>query len=1265
MKVETVIRDTRWFAESECAQPEVSVLLYVHQSDLRQLARSVESVLSQTLATVQLIVVDDTASAPVAEWLDAARQRDPRIGLLRRTEAIGIPAVGWTEAFARARSPWIVIAQIGDEFYEDALEQLLACARTDPSAIPFGYVESTGIGEMDGDGGFASMATGGGQPLVVLRTKNFIARHAVLIPRRTLDQIGFVDPHVLLTQVAEWDLWRRLSDFFDLKAVDVAVGVTRATPLVLACDGWALEEWMRTPRNDSLLPNRIGNYDLTAVNSSHSRATRDVCADLARRMNARDRTSEVVDADSSGNGCILVVTVAYDASVALYFDMLPEPWRTRVRVVIHGPRPNLGVLARASVLIVSRAIRHYRAWLDAAHEIGVPAYYFLDDNMPVLAEAGEACIVGEDFALDAMRKDLRQFDGVLLSSQRLIDYFAEQTLHTRLLRYPVVCADVGRTRAQLKSVRQAPDKDELVFAFMGGLHRSSAVWEVILPALAKIAEEGQRLHFIAPGTGSDSKLLDGLPSTMRVTLLPWDPGYAVALRRFAALSPDYLLLAPGKTRNNRYKTLHPLLTAALVDAVAVLPHTAPYDEIEDNSIALLVEQPFECEAWYAVLRRIVDAHVDVAAIKQRNEVFCDREFAGNENISTLAEIARAAGGVPSWPEQFRRLSMLAQSAMTGGRDEQSGGWARCLEELDALRHMRRYSWRHRLLSRPSDLWEHCSPAFWALKRDTEKYGWRRRGATLEFSDSLHMVPHRDYEVVLPLGVFGGVAFAFATDGPRAGKATVDLFSPRGERVACAQRELARADLTQPLRFMFDPVEVTESGPWRFRVSCRTSTPVYLYEMVNRRGLGMFYGPPSPFMEILPPDGSRKPSLRSEEAGDAVLLSKLVDVKFVTEGDIPTNQIIERLITEALGSHGRVTKLLLSHFTPEAVQDGSLVILSRTASPASLPMLDWMRTRRIPFVYYIDDNFWELRGDTPIAQFYQSEAVRRTLDRSIREAAHVIVNAARLGEYIKDRYPDARITQLNAPFDFSLIDGLTVPPKPFGQVRIGFAGSITRADDFIEILPALRRVLDTFSHVALVFFGYCPPELVGMKRVTFVPHVSSYPEFIRMKASYGLDIGLAPMADLAANLYKTNNKYREYGAMRIAGIYTNTSPYNDSVIDGVTGMLVEHSADAWYEALEKLVTDTAFRTRIAEAAYTDVRMHYAQDVVAEQWREFLLQVASDVRVVKVPRGTGSAGIAYIRARRWLGHTKIRVLVLFARFRATIARAAKHLRVVRGR
>ena len=125
------------------------------------------------------------------------------------------------------------------------------------------------------------------------------------------------------------------------------------------------------------------------------------------------------------------------------------------------------------------------------------------------------------------------------------------------------------------------------------------------------------------------------------------------------------------------------------------------------------------------------------------------------------------------------------------------------------------------------------------------------------------------------------------------------------------------------------------------------------------------------------------------------------------------------------------------------------------------------------------------GYAPLAQFYQSAPVRHTLDLSTADARTVIVNAPRLGRYIKDRYPRANVTFLNAPFDFSLIETLQTAWQAVSwEVRVvGFAGSITLGRRLPwKFFPRYRcacgdRYLQRDAHGCSS--GIAPPELVGL------------------------------------------------------------------------------------------------------------------------------------------------------------------------------------------
>ncbi|SAL61503.1 glycosyltransferase [Caballeronia telluris] len=1279
MIVDTLTQDTKWLPGAgasvrDAVAPDVSLLLVVSCSDLAIVSRAIESALAQSELSLEVIVVDDSGDTATASWIDDVCTRDGRLSVLRHQSRIGIPAIGWVEAWRRARGGFFVLAREEDEFDRGALAHLLEAQKKAQAgcenAIVYGFVE-TQIRDLVTGEPIAEFSTDRGKPAIMLRVSNFVGRNTALIPRAAFDLVGCTDPHVLLAQVSEWDLWRRLANYFQFQPVDVAIGVrhpSSAPSELLEVDRWAIEEWMRTERDHALKRESIANYDVVAAFTEHGWPTRAACAFAAQALGfpAEEELAETMAAaPPDDQGYILVVTVQYDASVALYFDMLPEPLSRRVLVVPNEPDRYLNALGRATALVVVRAVRVYQSWIDAARTLDVPAYYFLDDNMSVLAEKGEAMMHTEDFSKRGLKESLRPFAGALLSSNALVDYFRRNELHTQLSLFPVACARQDEEQARAAHGKKH-DADEIVVAFMGGFWRSKGLWDVLIPALSRFASEGRKIHFVAPGLRSNDDGLDKLPPSLRVTLLPWSAGYLHVVQRFARFAPDFMLLAPGETANNQYKTLHPVLTARLLNAVAVLPRIPPYLEIEDRANALVVENPFDIDAWHATLRGAVDERFDREAILARNRTFCAEAFSGNVNRDVLLGILRANGGAPSWARQYHRLTALLTtqgSGTTGVQHEVDEALRRNAEELLALRRNRRFSWRHRILARPNDLWAHCAPAFLPLQRDAVKYGWKRRDNKLEYSDSLHDKAYHDYELTLPDTTLGGVSLAIATDGPKQAKFKIQLISPSGKLAASAIRELRRIDLNQPVSFHFPAVQIQGGQVWRLRLSCASTTPVYVFELTNRTHFQMLYGAPSPFIELLEPSGKIPVSaapVSNDAAGIGEERAPTIKVKMIVEGDIPTNQIIGRLITEALGELGSVEKILVTDFTPMSVLDGGLVLLSRIASPAAEPMLQWMALHGIPYLYYIDDNFWELKGDSPVAQFYQFQPVRWTLSRAIKGAKAVIVNSALLGEYIKKMFPRTEIVHLNAPFDFSLVENTAAFDKGPGEVRIGFAGSITRAPDFVEILPAFQRLLDCHAHVSLTFFGYCPPELRGRDRVSFVEPVVDYAEFIALKASQALDIGIAPMTASTANLYKTNNKYREYGGLKIAGVYTNSSPYKETVIDGKTGLLVEHTTEAWFNALERLVTDTDLRESIAEAAYEDVRLRYAQSVVATQWRTMLCEFSSKYGTGDPIQMPDARTLAMIRTRQRLGRIRLRAIVGIGRVKTMIASRVTRVR-----
>ncbi|SOZ98491.1 conserved hypothetical protein [Cupriavidus taiwanensis] len=863
MKVKDLVRDTIWMpgsAYSELVKPKISVLLPTFRRGKSGLfRRAVEAVLEQTLTDLELIIVDDASTDGTAEQIAEFMRRDGRVSCLRHPKNIGLPAISEYEAYLRARADMIAFAFDDDAFYPDALEQLLKEATKYPWAVCYGYVEWTIRHPVSGE--TATARLGGEKSQGALRAGNFIPNNGVLLPRHIIEDVGFYDPHVVMARVCDWDLWCRVGDRYELRFVDVAVALvdgpstTDSLGSTYHLDSWAADEWMRTARNDSLRPLAFPDYEVLEPNPFHGNSTRAVCKSLGDKHALQRGWIEREMSPDAGDGYALIVNIEYNASTTLCFDMLPQKYAQRVRVLTTNGAFGMEEMARATCVIFVRRLRPFDLWIDAAHRMGVPVYYYLDDNFPLLAEQNELKIPGEDYSPRALRTALKRFAGVLLTSKELVQYFSDRIIHDNLMYFPPACVD---QRNFVGKVDPVPREDDFVVAFAGGAHRHKGLWDAVVPALQKIAKEGVRIHFVTTELDENMTAEVAGEDNFRVTFLPYDTGYAFAVRRYARYKPDFVVHGPSSTENNRYKTKNVLLTANLLQAVAVLPDTEPYTDIADKDIAVVVREPFLTAYWYEAFKRLMSGEIECERLKDGNAQYCAEHFSGSENAHILDAIFVRHGGEPDAMEQQRRLHKLAawlrvsaahlgSGVITMGRPSTDG------TQLARYRKMQRYSWRHRIFRGSSDLWGSCAPEFSALCKYSEAAGWRRPNSSLELSDSLHDMAFREYRVKLPTGRLRGVSFAVAVDWLRQGLIGVELVAPNDTIVAQVSHDLAGLDLTRPVQFAFNDVPVSANETWRFRVFCRSQCPVYVYEFINRRLFGLRFTAATPFAKFVMAD----------------------------------------------------------------------------------------------------------------------------------------------------------------------------------------------------------------------------------------------------------------------------------------------------------------------------------------------------------------------------------------------------------------------------
>jgi len=160
---------------------------------------------------------------------------------------------------------------------------------------------------------------------------------------------------------------------------------------------------------------------------------------------------------------------------------------------------------------------------------------------------------------------------------------------------------------------------------------------------------------------------------------------------------------------------------------------------------------------------------------------------------------------------------------------------------------------------------------------------------------------------------------------------------------------------------------------------------------------------------------------------------------VIEGEIATTQLIERLLLACQRFGVQYTKVYFSSLSFRDLDRQAVPLFVRCGDPDLPVWIDLLRRAGHPYLYYIDDNFWELQGDSPVALYYRDSGVRKSLECALTHANQVLTNSEVLASYLQ-RFSD-RIRVLPPFFDFGLIEGCVREQTP--ELRIGFAGSPTR------------------------------------------------------------------------------------------------------------------------------------------------------------------------------------------------------------------------------
>ena len=201
--------------------PRVSVLIGAYDS-APTLPAAIDAILGQTVADLELIVIDDGSADDSAAIADAAAARDPRVRVLRMPENVGI-ARSLNAGLGAARAPVVAVQDADDLSAPHRLERQLALLDARPDVAVVGSrmreVDEQGV-ELRARTAFAA-----GDVRPVLLRFNPVPNTSAAFRREPVLAAGGYDPRYRYAM--EYDLWLRLAERHAIVALDEVLATRR------------------------------------------------------------------------------------------------------------------------------------------------------------------------------------------------------------------------------------------------------------------------------------------------------------------------------------------------------------------------------------------------------------------------------------------------------------------------------------------------------------------------------------------------------------------------------------------------------------------------------------------------------------------------------------------------------------------------------------------------------------------------------------------------------------------------------------------------------------------------------------------------------------------------------------------------------------------------------------------------------------------------------------------------------------------------------
>lgn len=274
--------------------------------------------------------------------------------------------------------------------------------------------------------------------------------------------------------------------------------------------------------------------------------------------------------------------------------------------------------------------------------------------------------------------------------------------------------------------------------------------------------------------------------------------------------------------------------------------------------------------------------------------------------------------------------------------------------------------------------------------------------------------------------------------------------------------------------------------------------------------------------------------------------------------------------KAMGHQTVATTLL-----DESAMSADIIVGQRVCNPSPSSLWQQFAREGRTLVYELDDDLFAVeRSNSAAYAFYKDFDVQRRIRENAAVASLVTVTGEPLAEVMR-QYNDNVVVLPNC-IDEKLLNLAESKPE---HLTIGWAGSSTHAGDFGVAKDSLLRVSRDKIRPWFHFIGADYGSFLPRDQYTFTTFLEDIAMYYGAIAR-AFHVGIAPLAHNRFNTSKSAIKALEYGALGVPVVASAEAPYENFVVDGVTGFLA-HNPEEWVRYLRDLIHDDALRELIGK------------------------------------------------------------------------------------